>query len=197
MSRKRALAELILAAAIWGFGFVAVRFSLESFPPLWLNCLRLLLGFVFGFPLLLIFPSLRKGLNWNDFRLGIVPGFWLGVCLVLQTYGLRLTTIAKSGFITCLYVIMVPPLGRLLYGQRTSMLHYLWVALSLVGAALICQVDSLQVNTGDWLTLACAVAAAFQILEVGRLSRRAQSSFAFTIGQSLWASILPMVGALI
>ena len=71
------------------------------------------------------------------------------------------------------------------------------MALSLLGAALICQLDSLEVSFGDWLTLGCAVAAAFQIIEVGRLTQRARSAYIFTLGQSLWASVPPLVGALL
>lgn len=197
MTRQRAFLELLLAAALWGFGFIAVRWGLESVGPLWLNALRLMLGFVFGFPLIFLLPSLRRDFSWKEFSLGMVPGLWLGILLILQTYGLQYTTVTKSGFITCLYIVFVPMVGRLFYNERTSKLHSLWVALSLFGAALICQLNTFDVNLGDWLTLGCAVAAALQIVEVGRLTNRARSAYIFTLGQSFWGGLPPLIGAVL
>ncbi len=197
MPRNRALIELIFAASLWGFGFIAVRWGLESMTPLWLNALRLLLSFLFGVPLAMFFSGLHRDFNWREFMLGVSPGFWLGACLILQTYGLQYTTVTKSGFITCLYVLFVPVIERIFLGRRTTRTHYAWTALAIVGAALVCEVDTLQINLGDWLTLGCAVAAAAQIVEVGRLSQRHRSAFIFTISQALWASLLPLFGAVI
>jgi drug/metabolite transporter (DMT)-like permease len=197
MSQKRALIELVFAASLWGFGFIAARWGLESLTPLWLNAARLLLSFIFGVPLAMLFCGLHRDFSWRQFQLGASPGFWLGACLVLQTYGLQYTTVTKSGFITCLYVLFVPLIERIFFGRRTSMTHYAWTGVAIVGAALVCEVDTLKVNLGDWLTLGCAVAAAFQIVEVGRLSQHHRSPFIFTISQALWASLLPLLGAVI
>lgn len=195
-SRKRAYIELVFAASLWGFGFVALRWTLMGIGPLWTNALRLILSFGFGFLPILIWVPWRRRFRACDLALGAIPGFWLGVCLLFQTYGLQYTSVAKSGFITCLYVVFVPIFARLFYGHRITLQHFLWVAIALIGAALMCNLDLNQFNLGDGLTLACALACAFQILEVGRFSPRAHSSYVFTIGQCGVAGILPLIAAI-
>lgn len=195
-SRKRAYIELVFAASLWGFGFVALRWTLLGMGPLWTNALRLLLSFGFGFLPILVYVPWRRRFNSRDLRLGIVPGFWLGVCLLFQTYGLQYTSVAKSGFITCLYVVFVPIFARIFYHHRITVQHFLWVAIALIGAALMCNLDFQQFNLGDGLTLACAVACAFQILEVGRYSPRAHSAYTFTIGQCGAAGVFPLLAAI-
>ncbi len=196
-ARNRAFAQLVFAAGLWGIGFVAVRWVLLSMGPLWTNAVRLVLAFAFGISAVLFWEPLRKSFQWRDLALGALPGFWLGVCLVFQTYGLQYTTVAKSGFITCLYVVFVPIFARLFYGQRITIQHALWVGIALIGAALMCNLDWAQFTIGDALTLACAIACAVQILEVGRFSPRAKSVYLFTIGQCGVAAILPLIGALL
>ncbi len=195
-STRQALFELVLAAALWGFGFIAVKWGLESSGPLWLNTFRLLLGAVSGLAVIAALPKLRRFLTWKEFGLGFSPGIALGVCLILQTYGLQYTTVTKSGFITCLYIVFVPLLSVFFHRTRVAKAHSAWVVVALIGAALVCQVDSVSVNLGDWLTLACALGAAVQIVEVGRLTRMSGSAFVFTVNQSFWAALPPLIGGL-
>ncbi len=194
-SSHKALAELLLAGCLWGFGFVAIEWGLRSFGPLTLNAIRFGLSFLVGTAFAYCVPALRKNLRLADAKLACFPGLLLGLTLILQTYGLQYTSITKSGFITCLYVVFVPLIGHFFLGDKVQRSHFLWVTVSLVGAALICQLDSLSLNFGDMLTLICAVAAALQILEVSRLSVRTQSALAFTLGQVFWATLIPLAGA--
>lgn len=196
ISSRRALAELLFAACLWGFGFIGIRWGLLSLGPLTLNATRFGLSFLVGIVFCFSLPSLRHGLRWSDAKLGCFPGLLLGMTLVLQTYGLQYTTITKSGFITCLYVVFVPLISYFFLGQKVNRTHSLWVGVSLVGAALICQLDSFVLNIGDVFTLACAVTAALQILEVSRLSARTQSALGFTLSQVFWATLIPLGGAL-
>ncbi|MBY0371570.1 DMT family transporter, partial [bacterium] len=157
--------------------------------PLWVNIFRFLSAAIMGALIVLAVPSLRRSFRWADWRRALSPGLWLGLTLVLQTVGLLYTSVAKSGFITCLYVVIVPVVGQLVLKQRVPRRHYLWVGLALVGAAMICEMHSIGINLGDWLTLACAFAASAQILEIDRLAPKTQSAFAFTIGQAFWAAV--------
>jgi len=191
LSQERAVGELIFAAAIWGMSFIAVRWALVALDPLWINIFRFGIGLLVGAAIMSAVPRLRRDFRWADFHFARYPGLWLGVTLVLQTYGLKYTSVAKSSFITCLYAVLVPVIGQVFLRQQVPARHYLWVAIALVGAALICQLDSTSLNIGDWLTLACALAAAFQILEVGRISNRTQSAFTFALGQAFWALVPP------
>ncbi len=196
LTRPRALFELVFAGALWGFGFIAVRWGLEGFGPYWVNALRFALSFIAGVPLFYLIVGRRARL-WADFKLSRNAGLWLGISLILQAIGLQYTSVTKSGFITCLYVVFVPPIGRLFYGTRTRLAHYFWVFVALVGAALICELTSLKANLGDFLTLLCALAVALQILEVDRAAPKAASGFGYTLHQCLWAGMIPLVGALL
>jgi drug/metabolite transporter (DMT)-like permease len=197
LSRQRALAELVFAGAIWGLSFIAIRWSLLSFTPLWLNTLRFLISFLAALPFVLYFSRGRRALLFADSRLSFLPGLYLGATLILQTFGIRLTSIAKSSFITCLYVVFVPVVARLWLKHPFTLLHAFCVFLSLCGAAILCELHSLSMNFGDFLTLLCALFATLQIIEVGRVTQRVQSAFGFTVWQSFWACLLPLAGALI
>ncbi len=194
--RKRAYAEMVFGSTLWGFGFIAVRWALMGMGPSWTNALRLLLSFAIGFIPILIWVPWRRKFRMRDLGLGALPGFWLGLCLLLQAYGLQFTSVAKSGFITCLYIIFVPILGRIFYGHRINREHFLWVLIALIGTGLMCNLDLQQFGVGDALTLLCAVAAAFQILDVGRFAPRSGSDYVFTIGQCGAAGLLPLVFAI-
>jgi drug/metabolite transporter (DMT)-like permease len=194
-STRTATAELLLGAGLWGFGFVASRWAMAAFGPLTLTAARFGLACLVGLVFCLCVPSLRRSLSLREWKLSFSPGFFLGLTLVLQNYGLQYTSIAKSGFITCLYVITVPLISRFFLKHRLPHNHFIWVLVSLVGAALVCELDSFRWNGGDALTLACSFAAALQILEVGRLCSRSKSPFVFTLGQAFWASLLPLAGA--
>jgi drug/metabolite transporter (DMT)-like permease len=196
-SSNRAVAELVFAASLWGFGFIALKWGLLSFTPFWLTGLRFSLTFVIAAPLIFLSRRMRLSARYLDFQLSIVPGLLLGLTLILQTYGLQYTTVAKSGFITCLYAVFVPLLGWLFLGNPLKARHWFWVFLSLCGAAAICEVQSLDLNRGDGFTFLCAIVAAIQILEVGRTAHQTHSPLLFTLWQSAWASVPPLLGALV
>jgi drug/metabolite transporter (DMT)-like permease len=96
-----------------------------------------------------------------------------------------------------LYAVFVPLLGWLFWGNALKAQHLFWVFLSLCGAAAICEVQSVDLNKGDAYTFLCAIVAALQILEVGRIAHRTHSPLLFTLWQSAWASVPPIVGALL
>ena len=81
--------------------------------------------------------------------------------------GLVYTTPAKSGFVTALYIVIVPLLG-LFMGRRVTRMLWLGLALSLTGMILLCVQSDLTVNLGDLFTLACAFMFSLQILMVSR-----------------------------
>ena len=102
-------------------------------------------------------------------RLGALLGVILFVATVLQQFGLVYTTAAKSGFVTALYIVIVPLIGLLL-GRRIGWPVWLGVALSLAGLILLCVQSDLTVNIGDVITLACALVYAFHILTIDRFA---------------------------
>lgn len=100
-------------------------------------------------------------------RRGIPMGVFLMAATLLQQLGLVYTTPAKSGFVTALYIVMVPLLG-LLFHRRVGRLVWVGVFLSLTGLVLLCVQDDLSVNVGDLFTLGSALMFACQILLVAK-----------------------------
>jgi drug/metabolite transporter (DMT)-like permease len=199
-----AVLELVFASVLWGFGFIATAWALRAMGPLTLTGLRMFLAFGFGILICTAVPSLRRQLGWDQFKLAFWPGLFLCATMLLQTWGLKYTTVTKSGFITTLYVLIVPLLERLILGRRIPKYHMLYVLAALLGVALICDLPQLfrtkalagldprtVWNFGDWLTLACAIAASFQIVWFGRIQTEIRSSFVFNVFQTFWTGLIP------
>lgn len=185
-----ALVELLLAAMLWGFGFIASAWALEAINPFELTLLRFLLAGAVGLPFL--FHRSVRG-QWRTLlALSFLPAVFLAGTLQLQTWGLKFTTATKSGFITTLYVIFVPLLESLL--SRRNLPRGIWacVGLAFVGTALIVNIGVSDINFGDLLTLGCAIVATGQIYWMGVVSPRIKHPFAFNIFQCLWSIALAL-----
>jgi len=181
-----------LASTLWGFGFIATRWAMESLSPVWLQVVRYGIVVVLALPFYL---WLKKTPPARAMRIAAVPGISLGLTLLFQTYGLKYTTITKSGFLTTLYVIIVPLLETLIRRQIPTWRHIFCVLLALVGTALMTGMGALgdsAWNVGDLLTIAAAFCAAVQILSLGRLASQLPS-FEFNFFQSLWSGIIPLI----
>jgi len=167
---------LILCSFIWGMCFSAQSNASRFIGPFTFVCLRSFLTSVvlFGvYPLLNRLSGKRKSEDKPAFtrkdylRLGGILGLILVSATTLQQAGLNYTTAAKSGFITALYIVMIPVIG-LFMGRRTGKLVWLGVGISLVGLCLLCLQDDLRLNIGDVITLLCALVFAFHIIVIDR-----------------------------
>jgi drug/metabolite transporter (DMT)-like permease len=185
--------ELIFAASLWGFGFVAVVWALPSWTPIELIFLRMLIGALAG---LLISAALyRNKKDWVSlFKIALMPAFWLVTMLILQTMGLQYTTATKSGFISILYIILVPLFAGFFENRKTPLAHWGCIFLSLAGVILIVDFQwSTPLNVGDVLTFACAICAAMHILIVDKISHHLNKPFLFNSLQSFWSCVLAAV----
>jgi drug/metabolite transporter (DMT)-like permease len=169
---------LLLTAAIWGLAFVAQRVGMDYVGPFTYNGVRFALGSLTLAPLLL---AGRRGSGPPAFpmtgRMFIFAGGTLGVVLFaaasLQQAALLYTTAGKAGFITGLYVVIVPILG-LLWHRRPSAGTWAGAALAAAGLYLLSVTESLRMEYGDLLVLASAVFWSIQVLLVAWLSPRAR-----------------------
>ena len=91
---------LAMATCFWGLGFVGTRWTFLSYDPFWSHGLRYIFAGVIALPLL----AMRKGLRLKKEAVICAILLWLG--LQLQTIGIELTTLAKSGFLTTFYAIL-------------------------------------------------------------------------------------------
>lgn len=172
---------LLLTAAIWGFAFVAQKEGGAEMGPLSFNGVRSFLG---GGLLLLLLPLLdRLGLSQRPstqqekktlWRGGVLCGLALFAATNLQQMGLLTTTAGKGGFITALYIVLVPIFGLTLR-RRTTLFNWLGVALAVAGMYLLCLADSGLDGLvfGDLLLVGCAPMLALQILLVDRFAPHA------------------------
>ncbi len=173
---------LFLTAFIWGCAFVAQRTGMEYIGPLTFNGIRSIVG---GITLLvfLFFRSLfskknenekthRKKVSWKFTLLcGVVCGICLFAGTTLQQMGMVYTTAGKAGFITALYIVLVPLLGVFL-GKKIRPIVWLGVLLAIFGLYLLCVGEDFTVNKGDVLVLLCSVAFTFHITFVDKVSQK-------------------------
>jgi drug/metabolite transporter (DMT)-like permease len=167
---------LLLTAAIWGFAFVAQRVGMDYVGPFTYNGVRFALGSLTLLPLLLASRSLAGPIAAPmTSRLFIFGGGALGAVLFvaasLQQAALLYTTAGKAGFITGLYVVIVPILG-LFWKQRPSAGTWAGALLSAAGLYLLSVTAHFQMEYGDLLVLVSAVFWSFQVLMVAWLSPR-------------------------
>lgn len=186
MSRRmRGNLLLLLTAAIWGFAFVAQKEGGAEMGALTFNGVRSLLG---GGMLLVLLPLLdRVGLTHRpqtreDKKTLWLGGILCGLALFLATnlqqiglnfnqFGMEETTAGKGGFITALYIVLVPVFG-LFIRKRTTLFTWLGVLLAMVGLYFLCMQRQSGIVPGDLLVLACAPIFSVQILLVDKYSPR-------------------------
>lgn len=165
----------LLAALIWGSAFVAQDIAANDLQPFTVNAVRSWIG---AFALLFLSFILRKKITipvekrvtykkrliWG----GLGCGLLLTAAANLQQAGIGATDPGKAGFITSLYVVLVPILGIFLR-RRAPYTVWIGIILSLIGLYLLCITDSFTIAPSDLLILLCALFFALQILLVDRL----------------------------
>jgi drug/metabolite transporter (DMT)-like permease len=170
---------LLLIAAIWGGGFVAQRQGLEFVGPFTFNGVRFALGSLSLLPLVLIgqrrrnrLPGLLPKAGVRTLLLGgALAGAALFLGASLQQVGMVYTTAGNAGFITGLYVVIVPLLG-LCWGQRPSLGTWIGAFLAACGLFFLSVSARFTVGFGDLLELAGAFFWAGHVLLIGWLSPR-------------------------
>jgi drug/metabolite transporter (DMT)-like permease len=176
-SRWTSSTLLLLAAAIWGFAFVAQRAGMEHVGPFTFNAVRFALGGLALLPIVLIrrretdlIGSKRPFVSRQRVLFGgLVAGAALFFGASLQQIGIIFTTAGKAGFITGLYVIIVPIIG-LLWRQRTGVQTWLGAMLAMVGLYLLSMSGGMRMAEGDLLVLLGAFMWAGHVHLIGWLS---------------------------
>lgn len=182
----RANLLLLLTALIWGVAFVAQDVAADALGPFTFNGLRMALAALALLPVTAAMNARAargraEGLVWRDmtpaqrrelFVGGACCGLMLALGSVFQQLGITLGTGAgKAGFITALYIVLVPLLG--LFGKkRVGVLTWIAVALSAVGLYLLCIKSGFSLEAGDGALILCAGCYAGHILVVDHFSRR-------------------------
>jgi drug/metabolite transporter (DMT)-like permease len=163
--------SLVAVTLIWGATFVLVKQALADVSTLLFLTLRFLIAAV---ALALIFRKEFRAPNARASLLrGIVAGIFLFGGYVLQTAGLRYTSASKAGFITGLYVPLVPIIGGLVLQKMPQISELIGIAIACAGMVLLTvQKEILDIGRGDLLVLGCAAAYSCHILILGRFAPR-------------------------
>ncbi len=189
---------MLLAAAIWGSTFVAQRLGMDAIGPFLYTGTRFLLGAALVALLwrwrpgpLATHPVLPSRGLW---RAGLLLGAVLFAAVNLQQVGLLTTSVSNAGFITGLYVVLVPIL-MLVLGDKVQLAMWLAVALATVGMYLLSVQPGMVIAPGDWLQLAGALLWAVHMLMVSRMASR-HDALRLAALQYLVAGALSLVVAL-
>ena len=171
---------LLLTAIIWGSSFVSQSVGMDSVEPFTFNGIRTLLGSVVLLPVVLVSDKLhppkyhseeaKKESRKNLWKGGLACGIFLCIASNFQQFGILDTTAGKSGFITALYVVLVPILSFLFFKQKIAPKLWFGVGLAVVGLYLLCMAESFSLGNGDLLTMVCALFFAFHILVIDHYS---------------------------
>lgn len=162
---------LLLTAGIWGFAFVAQRVGMKYVGPFGFNGVRFALGCFVLLPL--IINGFRKqktpGMNASGMTGGILAGLVLFAGASFQQIGMIYTMAGNAGFITGLYVVLVPILG-IFIGRKTNTGTWIGAVLAAAGLYLLSVTEQLTIAFGDMLVLAGALFWACHVHIIGRFS---------------------------
>lgn len=193
---------LLLGTFIWGMAFIAQSVGMNLIGPFTFQVIRCLLGVLFLFPVTILFDreigvkeSLKKWKTPTLWISGIICGVALFIATSLQQVGLVYTTPGKAGFLTAMYIVLVPILG--IFVHRKPGINALFsVILALIGLYLLSFTNISNVNIGDLFMIGCAFAFAVQILLIDRFAQQLDG-LRLNCVQALVVSILSVPGILL
>ena len=174
---------LLLTALIWGVAFVAQSVGMDYVGPWTFTSTRNIIGALFLIPCIRLLDKLKEKEAKANGEVpldplrnkkalitgGICCGFALGIATMFQQYGMMSTTVGKAGFITALYIVIVPILG-IFMKRKPELRVWISVLLAMAGLYFLCMTDSLRLGKGDALVMLCAFAFSLHILIIDHFS---------------------------
>lgn len=198
MSRAKANLVLLITAAIWGMGFIAQSDAMDHVGPFFFIGLRFTLATLVMLPLAMREAKrAQKPLTAYEWKAFIGIGFILFLGMLSQQAGLLTTSVTNSGFLTGLYLIMVPFLGVMLYREWPHWVVWPAAFAALFGIFLLSGGALDRLKTGDWYTILCALFWALQILFITRYASSSGRPVAQAVTQFAVTAVLGMALALI
>ena len=193
---------LLLSAIIWGFSFVAQRVGMRHVGPFTFNAVRFALGSLALIPFAMAtvrkrYPPGADGGTWKRSALvgGAIAGLVIFIGVSFQQIGIQYTTAGNAGFITGLYVVLVPILG-LAIGRKTSPGTWIGVALAAAGLYLLSFTGVFSISKGDLIVLGGTLFWAIHVLLISVLIHRTDGVLLAMI-QFTVCSLLSFAAALI
>ena len=191
----------VLAAFIWGTAFVAQSVGADYVEPFTFNTARSAIAFLFLLVLCLVRRKVQKGVvesatrSWKDLAVGgTCCGVALTVASFLQQKGLETTTSGKAGFITALYIVIVPILSIFLK-KKAPRAIWLSVVLAVAGLYCLCITEDFTITSGDFYILLCALCFSVHILVIDHFTQKVDG-VELSCVQFLMVTVLSAVGML-
>lgn len=163
---------LLGATVIWGSAFIAQSVGMDLIGPFTFQAIRCSLAVLFLIPLSMLLDrkigiqqSIKQWKNPKLWKSGAICGSALFIATSLQQIGLIYTDAGKAGFITALYIVLVPVLGLFLH-RKPGILAVFSVILAVIGLYLLSCMGVSEINIGDLFLMGCALAFAVQILMI-------------------------------
>ena len=204
MSKKmRGNLILLLTALIWGTAFVAQSAGMEHVQPFTYNGVRTLIGGLVLIPVIFLFdrlkpadqrpsPDEQKEIRRNSLIGGAACGVVLCVASSFQQFGISMTTAGKAGFITALYIVIVPLLGVFIK-KKIPKITWLCVGIAVVGFYLLCVKEGFSVSAGDLLVLCCAFFFSIHIMVIDYFNGKQVDGVRMSCIQFLVAGLISLV----
>jgi drug/metabolite transporter (DMT)-like permease len=195
---------LLLTALIWGMAFVAQKVGMDYVGPLTFIGVRFIIGGIVLLPVIAALDGAKRRRGeevtaWRDgtiLRGGVQCGVFLFIGSAFQQYALQSSAVGKVGFLTAMYIVLVPILGIILK-KRAGAAVWAAVAIAVVGMYFLClRPGELSVTKGDLLALCCAVAFSGQIMSIDAWSPHTDSVKLACV-QFFTAGLMGTVGALL
>jgi drug/metabolite transporter (DMT)-like permease len=181
---------LVGVTAVWGYTFLAVQDAIASMPVMDFLAWRFVIASVV---MIVLRPTCLRNVTRLELLRGVGLGTILGLGYIAQTYGLRYTSAAISGFITGMFVVLTPVMSWILLRHKTNRNTWMVVALATVGLALL-SLNGWSVGVGELLTLGCAVFFAIHIVGLGEWSSQYES-YAFSLLQIGAVAVISLIAA--
>ena len=191
---------LLIASIIWGFAFVAQSEGMNSVGPFTFQASRMLLAALFLFPVAACvhFWRKRRGgaphafLPLKMVGSAAISGIFLFIASAFQQVGMLYTSVGHAGFLTALYLLIIPILG-LFFGRKVSLKLWFCIVLSLVGLWFLCMTsEGFSMGLGDVLMLCSALFFSFQIMSLDLLSKD-YDGVQYSAVQMLTAGLLSLI----
>jgi drug/metabolite transporter (DMT)-like permease len=169
---------LMAVAAIWGSAFLSMKGTLERLDVNSFLTWRFLIATLL---LIAIRPSALKKINLPFLKKGVLLGLFLSSGYIFQSFGLTLTTVSNTGFITGLYVVFTPIIAAVILRKNITLVEWFAVLIATVGLALL-SFNGVEFGVGEFLVLIGALLFALHIVGLGEWSK-GLDTYALTVIQ--------------